>query len=65
VDGRKQGCVKKHYGTAKARVAISRREIAKQFVDLVEKDLAAAGNLPEELRNILKSKDSGADIVYR
>ena len=34
VDGRKQGVIKKHFGTEKASVAISRKNIASKFVKI-------------------------------
>ncbi len=47
VDGRKQGSVKKNYGTYKARVAICRKEIAKEVIEL-RKVLDIGGNcLPD------------------
>ena len=42
VDGRRQGCVKKHYGTPKSEVAIARRRMAEEVLSVV-------GELPKNV----------------
>lgn len=55
VDGRRQGCVKKHLGTTKAAVAIARKCMAQEFLALITEKARKEAELPPEIRNLLET----------